>query len=68
MKTRVKTALADTKNYVKTHKGAICLGVVATAAIALQQMNLKDFYKFLEAKGIDPMEYYAPEAYAELNQ
>ena len=55
------------KNHVKDHKSAYVWGGIAVAAITLQQRNLKCFYSFLESEGIDPMKYYNPEYYAELN-
>lgn len=63
----IKVIALKAKNHVASHKAAYVAGTVAVAAIVLQQRNLKDFYKFLEEKGIDPMEYYCPEAFAELN-
>jgi hypothetical protein len=64
----IKVYALKAKNHVARHKAAYAMGAVAIAAIALQQRNLKDFYAFLEEKGIDPMEYYCPEMFAELNQ
>lgn len=57
------------KNNVATHKAAYVASAVAVTAIALQQRNRRDFNKFLTSKGIDPEEYYCPEAYEEkMNQ
>lgn len=67
MKDNIKKALDNTKNHLKRQKAAYAVGVVAIAAIALQQKNRKDFYAFLEERGIDPMEFYFPEYYEELN-
>ena len=61
----VKTVALKTKNHLNRHKVAYAAGAVA--AIALQQHNLKEFTKFLVEKGIDPAEYFNPEALAELN-
>ena len=63
--TVVKTA-SSIKNHVKRNRVAYGMGVVAVAAVALQQANKNAFYQFLEEKGIDPMEYYAPEIHQEL--
>jgi hypothetical protein len=63
----VKTVALKTKNHLNRHKVAYAAGAVAIAAIALQQHNLKEFTKFLVEKGIDPAEYFNPEALAELN-
>jgi len=67
MKDRLKKSLRSTKDYVESHKLAVAATVVAITAIALQQANRKAFYKFLEDEGIDPMKYYCPEYYDELN-
>jgi hypothetical protein len=62
--TIVKTA-KSVKKHVEENKFAYVASAVAVAAIALQQSNRVTFYKFLEEKGIDPEEYYCPEAYEE---
>lgn len=56
------------KNHVARHKVAYTAGSVALAAAALQARNNATFSAFLEEKGIDPMEFYCPEAYLELTQ
>ncbi len=49
--------------HVKRNKVAYICGSVAVLAIALQiQANSRAFTQFLEEKGIDPLEYYNPEA------
>lgn len=68
MKDTFKAVPSKIKNHVASHKAAYVAGAVAVAAIALQQRNRKDFYKFLIEKNIDPEEYYFPEAFAEKNQ
>lgn len=66
MFTTIKARAIATKNHLKSHKAAYAASTVALAAIMLQQKNLKDFYAFLEEKGIDPMEFTCPEALAEM--
>jgi hypothetical protein len=66
MKTIKKTAI-KTKNHLNRNKTSYALGAVAIAAIALQQRNLRTFKEFLIEKGIDPIEFFTPEYYAELN-
>lgn len=61
----VKSVALKAKNHVASHKFAYVATGVAIAAIALQQRNVKDFYKFLVEKGIDPEEFYCPESFAE---
>lgn len=55
------------KNHVARNKVAYAVGAVAISAIALQQRNRIEFYAFLTERGIDPMEFYCPEAFAELH-
>lgn len=64
---KFKKMAKKAKNHVTTHKSAYVWGGVAIAAIALQQRNLRAFYQFLADEGIDPMKFYNPEYYAELN-
>lgn len=63
----IKDKAIKIKNHVARNKAAYAMSCFAIAAIALQQRNRIAFYKFLEEKGIDPMEYYSPEYFAELN-
>lgn len=63
---KIKSGATSIKDHVKTHKFGYAASAVAIGAIALQQKNAHDFYAFLEEKGIDPMEFYCPEALAEL--
>jgi hypothetical protein len=63
-----KLTLKKVKNHVVTNGVAYAMGAVAVSAIALQQFNRVGFNEFLASKGIDPEEYYCPEAYAEKNE
>jgi hypothetical protein len=65
---KTKKTLKRIKTNVATHRAAYVMGAVAVTAIALQQSNRKAFDKFMISKGIDPEEYYCPEAYAEKNE
>lgn len=67
MKETIKANARKIKNHVGRNKVAYAATTIAFGAIWLQQSNVKAFYAFLESKGIDPMEYYCPEAYEELN-
>lgn len=65
--TPAPSRLTLVKNHLNRHKVAYVAGAIAITAIALQQKNLKDFTSFLTEKGIDPAEYFTPDAFAELN-
>ncbi len=62
MKNRIRSTAIKTKNHVMRHKGFYGMGALAVTAIAIQQANVSTFTKFLVEKGIDPMEYFYPEA------
>ena len=64
---KIKNIARKTYDHYDRNRVSYALGAVAIAAIVLQQRNLKAFYAFLGERGIDPMEFYCPEAYAELN-
>lgn len=66
MKNAIKKSAIATKNHVSRNKFAYSALTVAALAIWLQQHNVREFYKFLESRGIDPMEYYCPEYFEEL--
>lgn len=66
IKNTIKKTAISAKNHLDRNRVAYGLGVVATAAVYLSYANTQAFYRFLEEKGIDPMEYYAPEAHQEL--
>lgn len=66
MKIQVANTLRKIKDHLKRNEVTYVVGGIAVCAIILQQRNLHSFYKFLNEKGIDPMEYYCPEAFEEL--
>jgi hypothetical protein len=63
---KIKTGAISIKDNVKNHKAAYAASAVAIAAIALQQKNARDFFAFLDEKGIDKLEFLCPEALAEM--
>lgn len=65
--TTITSTLKKVKNHISRNKPAYAATTVAILAIMLQQRNAHDFYEFLSSKGIDPMEFYCPEYYEELN-
>lgn len=66
MLNKIKSTATTVTNNVKTHKAAYVASAIAITAIAVQQRNLRDFYAFLDEKGIDKLEFICPEAFAEL--
>ena len=72
LKLRAQVLAKNVKNHVKNHvknnKFGYYMTAVAIGAVALQQLNVKNFTKFMIEKGIDPDEYYCPEELAERNQ
>ena len=67
MNSTIKAATRRVKNHVKRNKVAYAASTVAALAIWLQQTNAKAFVDFLESKGINPDEFFCPEALEELN-
>lgn len=67
MMNTIKSAASKMKNHVVANKGAYIMGAVAVTAIALLECHRKGFESFLIEKGIDPLEYFVPEEFAELN-
>ncbi len=63
---RIKKIAVSAKNNVAHHKAAYTFGALAIGVLVVQQKQRKWFYEFLEEKGIDPMEFYCPEYYEEL--
>lgn len=63
IKNKIKVVATRVKDHVVTHKAAYAFGGLAVTAIALQKKQSKEFDKFLTSKGIDPMEFYLPEAF-----
>jgi len=61
-----KSKTQKVKEHVKRQKWAYVWAGVASAMTALALSQPKEFYRFLESKGIDPMEYYCPEMLEEL--
>lgn len=64
----VKSTPTKIKNHVKRNRVSYALGGALIGVVALQQKNVRDFYKFLAEKGIDPTEFFCPEALEELNK
>lgn len=62
-----KDGVVKIKNHIGRNKVAYAMGAVAILAIALQQSNVNAFRKFLAEKGINEMEYFNPEMFAEIN-
>lgn len=66
MLNKIKSSATAVKDNVKNHKAAYAASAIAIAAIAVQQRNLKEFYAFLDANGIDKLAFINPEALAEM--
>jgi hypothetical protein len=64
---KIKATALRVKNHVSSNRWTYVASSVAVMAIALQQANNRSFQAFLTEKGIDPLEFYCPEYYAELN-
>lgn len=67
MKDRFKKIAALLKEEVKTHRGKIVFLTCTAVYLSLTISNTNRFYAFLEEHGIDPIKFYNPEYYDELN-
>lgn len=59
---KIKVVAVKVKNHVGRHKAAYAFSGLAITAVVLQKTQAKAFEGFLIEKGIDPMEFYLPEA------
>ena len=66
MKDKMKAKALKVKNHVVAHKWAYAWAGVAVTAMVTQQRNLRAFEGFLKEKDIDPLEFYFPNNYKEL--
>lgn len=67
MNSNIKAVTTRVKNHVKRNKVAYAASTIAVLAVWLQQTNAKAFTDFLESKGINPDEFFCPEALEEMN-
>lgn len=67
MNEKLKATALRVKNHVVRQKYAYGFATLAALAMWTQQRNMKVFNEFLIEKGIDPLEFYNPEWYAEKN-
>jgi hypothetical protein len=54
-------------NHVRRHKGTYFMGTIALALLLANLRASNEMSEFLIEKGIDPLEYFTPEFYAELH-
>jgi hypothetical protein len=64
----VKSSTVSVKNHVVRNRAKYAVAVTAVAFISLNKRAYSSWDAFLLEKGIDPMEYYNPEYFAELQQ
>lgn len=63
----VKAKAVSAKNHVVRNRGKYAAGATFIVMLKLQLHTATQINQFLTEKGIDPMEYYNPEYFAELN-
>ena len=68
MNEKFKAKAIQFKDHVKRNKVAYILGGIAVSAITFYELQQRQMAKFLEEKGIDPMEYFYPEIYEETKE
>ena len=67
MLTPVKSKAISVKNHVRRNRGKYIALTVASAFLYLQITSAQQWTEFMVEKGIDPMEFFNPEYFAELN-
>lgn len=63
----IKSKVVSTKNHIVRHRAKYAALVTFIAMLELQQISNKQWTAFLVEKGIDPMEFFTPEYFEELN-
>ena len=66
-KTRIKSKLRSAKGHIMRHRGAYASLATTVLWMLHTYRNSKELETFLKSKDIDPLEYWNPEYYEELN-
>lgn len=61
----MKTKISRVKNHIYNRRGRYSAALTAIAFMALMNRSGRELTEFLIEKGIDPQEYFLPEAYEE---
>lgn len=64
-KYNIKSKFYSVRNHVHRHRGKYVALGITTMWLMLTDRNSKAWDRFLVEKGIDPLEYWCPEAYEE---
>lgn len=64
---KIVSAPVKAVEHVGRHKGTYFMGSVAFMLLLANASASRQFTEFLVEKGIDPLEYFNPEFYAELH-
>jgi hypothetical protein len=67
MKNTIKEKAVSTKNHIVRHRAKYAAAATLVAGFAVHRVAVRQWYAFLEEKGIDPMEFSCPEYFEELN-
>lgn len=66
-KPAIKAKALRIMNHVYRHRGKYAVLTTAMVFMYLQSQASKEWTEFMVEKGIDPMEFFVPEYFAELN-
>lgn len=66
MKERIKNRALRIKNHVSDNRAAYLLALLSAALLQGNYRNSKKFDAFLIGEGIDPLKFWIPEFYEEL--
>lgn len=67
MLSTIKNKAVSTKNHIVRHRAKYASAATLVVCYNIHRQSVKQWYAFLEEKGIDKMEFITPEYYAELN-
>lgn len=67
MKNAIKEKAVSAKNHIHRHRAKYAALATFIVMLEVQHMSAMQWTAFLEEKGIDPLEFFVPEYFEELN-
>lgn len=67
MKDAIKSTAVSVKNHVHRNRAKYAAGATFAVMLKLQMHTATQWTEFLKEKGIDPLEFFNPEYFEELN-
>jgi|1185.fasta_scaffold40586_2 hypothetical protein len=67
MKDAINEKAVSVKNHIIHHRAKYASAATLVVCYKLHRVSVKQWYAFLEEKGIDPTEFLLPEHFAEMH-